>query len=141
MPATIVPNEGELVLLDYMLRLTTNNDEQVLRLFQNDVTPDQDTTDGTFTEANFQGYESVTLVRGDWDAATTNQSGRAESRYSNAPLTFTCTGTGNTIYGYWVETADPSPTVLYAQKFDNMKPMGNGDSLNINPIFSISGDA
>ena len=136
----VVPNEGELVLLDYMLKDTSVTADYILRLFQNDVTPDQSASDGTFTEATFTDYTSKTLGRATWNAAVTNGSNKAESSYGSSPQSWTCGATGNTIYGYWVETTDVTPTILWAERFATSRVLADGDVLNITPKFTLSSE-
>ena len=114
--ALVVPNQGELELLDKMLRDTLSTDENyILHLYKNDYTPVAATTSTDFTEADFTNYVVKTLARATWNAAVT-VSGKAESSYGSTPLSWTCGATGNNIYGYWVGGAT-SNAVLFAEKF------------------------
>ena len=135
----VVPNEGELILLDYMLKDVSVTADYILRLFKNDVTPDQDSTDGTFTEADFTDYAEVTMTRANWQAAVT-ATGKGESSYGTAPQSWTCGATGNTIYGYWVETTDVTPKILWAERFATSRVLADGDVLNITPKFTLSSE-
>ena len=123
-------NEGELVLLDYMLKDTSVTAAYILRLFQNDYTPVATSSDGDFTEATFTNYAEVTLARATWNAAVTNGSGKAESSYGSAPQSWTCGATGNTVYGYWIETTDVTPTILWAERFGTSRVLADGDVLD-----------
>ncbi len=103
--ALVVVNEGELELLDKCLKDTLSTDENmILHLYKNNYTPVAATTSTDFTEADFTNYVNKTLARTTWNAAVT-VSGKAESSYGSAPLSWTCGATGNTIYGYWVQGA------------------------------------
>jgi hypothetical protein len=136
----VVPNEGELVALDYMLKDTSVTAGCVLRLYTNDYTPVAASTDGDFTEATFTNYAEVTLTRSSWNAAVTNGSGKAESSYGASPQSWTCGASGNTVYGYWVETTDVTPTILWAERFGTARVLADGDILNIQPKFSLSSE-
>lgn len=135
----VVPNAGELELLDMMLKdaLSTNED-QILHLYKNDYTPIATTTSTDFTEADFTNYTNKTLARATWNAAVT-VSGKAESSYGSSPISFTCGTTGNTIYGYWVQGAT-SNAVLFAERFGTSRTLSSGDILNITPKFTLSSE-
>src|SRR5690606_3636164 len=98
--ALVVPDEGELRLLDVMLKVALDtNEDQILKLFKNDYTSDADSSSGSFTEADFTGYAARTMVRSSWNSAVTT-SNKAEASYGPTPQSWTCGATGNTIYGY-----------------------------------------
>lgn len=136
--ALVVPNAGELELLDKMLKDALSSDEDyILKLFQNDYTPDQTTASGSLTEANFTNYAAVTLTRAGWNQAVTI-SNKAESSYGSAAQSWTCGASGNTIYGYYV--ANPSGTVLWAERFAVSRVLANGDVLNLTPKFTLNSE-
>jgi hypothetical protein len=133
----IVPDEGELELLDKMLKdALSTNENYILKLYRVDYTPNSTTTRTSMTEANFTGYAARTLTRANWNAAVT-VSNQAESSYGTAPQSWTCGATGNTIYGYWVEGAT-STKVLWAERFSTSRVLADGDVLNITPKFTLS---
>lgn len=137
--ALVVPNEGELELLDKMLRDALSVDEAfVLKLFTNNVTPDQTFASASLTEANFTNYAAKTLARASWNAATT-VSGKGESSYGSNPQSWTCGTTGNTVYGYWVEGAT-STKVLWSERFAVARVLATGDVLNLTPKFTLSSE-
>lgn len=134
--ALVVPQEGELQLLDKMLRAALSVDENyILLLFQNNYTPDTNATASLFTEATFSGYAAMTLSRANWNASTIVSS-KAQSSYGSNPQTWTCGVTGNTIYGYWVQGAT-SGKVLWAERFAVARTLATGDVLNITPQFTL----
>lgn len=136
--ALIVPDQGELRLLDTLLRLAlSTNEDQILKLYKNNYTPDNAAAPASFTEADFSNYVAKTLARGSWNAAAT-VSGKAESSY--AIQSWTCGTTGNTVYGYWVE-GSTSNKVLWAEKFSTARTLASGDVLNVVPKFSLYSDA
>lgn len=130
--ALIVPDAAEIIFLKAVLNHTAPQD-QTLKLFVNDVTPDGDSVVGTFTEASGGGYAAKSLTGTSW-TVTTNVSDQAEAAY--AAQTFTFTGpltTNTTIYGYYVIQAS-SGLLLWAQRFANsFVPAENGDAFTFTP--------
>ena len=135
----VVPDSGELRLLDTLLKLALSQDEnQILKLYQNNVTPTQDSVPASFTEANFTGYAARTLLRSGWNNAVT-VSNKAESSFGSTPQSWTCGTTGNTINGYWVE-GSTSGKCLWAERFSTSRVLASGDVLNITPKFTLSSE-
>lgn len=138
--ALVVPDEGELRLLDVMLKVALDtNEDQILKLFKNDYTPDADSSSDSFTEADFTGYAARTMVRSSWNSAVTT-SNKAEASYGTTPQSWTCGATGNTIYGYWVE-GSTSNKVLWAERFATSRTLSENDVLNITPKFTLSSES
>lgn len=138
--ALVVPNVGEVELLDKMLKDALDTDENyVLKLFHTNVTPDANSTASSFVEATFTNYAAVTLTRTNWSAAVTNGSGKAESSYGSSALSWTCGATGDTIYGYWVIGAT-SGVCLWAEAFNTSRVLADSDVLNLTPKFSLSSE-
>ena len=134
-----VCRQGELQLLDKMLKDALSTDENyILKLFQNNYTPDEDDAVGSFTEATFTDYAARTLTRALWNAAQVNAT-KSESSYGTSPSSWTCGATGNTIYGYWMEGAT-SAAVLWAERFATSRVLADGDVLNITPKFTLSSE-
>jgi len=135
----VCPDQGELRLLDIMLKAALSaNENYILKLYRNDYTPANTAAPGSFTEANFTGYAARTLTRSNWNAATT-VSGKAESSYGSAPQSWTCGATGNTVYGYWVE-GSTSAKVLWGERFATARTLASGDQLNLTPKFTLSSE-
>jgi len=136
--ALVVPNEGELQLLDKMVKAALSADENyILKVFQNDYVPDSTTSTSSFTEASFTNYVAKTLTRAGWSSSVTNLSGQGETSY--ATQSWTCGASGNTIYGYWIEGAT-SGKVLWAERFSVALVMLNADIVNIVPKFTLQSD-
>ncbi len=132
----VVPDQGELRLLDTMLKLAlSTNENHILKLYQNNYTPVAASAPGSFTEATFTGYAARTLTRSTWNAAVT-VSTKGETSYGTTPQSWTCGVTGNTIYGYWVE-GSTSAKVLWAELFATSRVLATGDILNITPKFTL----
>ena len=136
MAGLVVPLVGETQLLNKMLQAALSVDENyILKLFQNNVTPNSSFTSGSMTEANFTNYAAKTLTRAGWNSSVI-VSGQSQSSYGSNPQTWTCGTTGNTIYGYWVEGAT-SGAVLWAEAFAVARVLANGDVLNLTPQFTL----
>lgn len=129
---SMVTNAGELILLDWIFK-STGADTR-LKLYSNDYTPVAGSTPGDFTEANFTGYAAKNLVRGSWNAPSTNVQLAAEIAYS-AVQTWTPTS-NQTIYGYYV-TNVAGDTVLYARKFVTPVSVTNGVDYSLQPYFDL----
>jgi hypothetical protein len=131
------PLLGELQLLDKMLKKALSTDENyILKLYQNNYTPDGNAAPGSFTEANFTNYAAVTMTRALWNSSTI-VSGVAQTSYGSAPLSWTCGASGNTIYGYYVVGAT-SAVVLWAELFATSRVLANQDVLNLTPQFTLT---
>lgn len=137
MTALVVPNAGELELMKKMLKAALTVDESYkLRLFKNNITPDQDTETADFTEADFTGYAEKTLTRSGWSDPTT-VSNKARMDYSVEQI-WTCSGGSNTIYGYYV-VGTTSGVCLWAQLFASPRTVDNGVVVSVTP--SLTGNS
>lgn len=133
----IVPDQGELRLLDTMLKLAlSTNENHILKLYTNNYTPVAAAAPGSFTEAAFTGYAARTLTRASWNSAVT-VSNKAECSYS-AVQSWTCGTVGATIFGYYVQGS--AGTLLWAELFSTSRVLASGDVLNITPKFTLSSE-
>lgn len=134
--ALLTPNAGELELLDKMLKDALTTDENyLLKLYTNNVTPDDNSVTASFSQATFTNYAGRTLTRTGWNSAATI-GGKAETSYGTGPESWTCGATGQTVYGYYVE-AVTSGITLWAERFSTSRVLANGDVLNITPKFTL----
>ena len=129
--ALLVPDVGEVRLLSYALnKLVPEN--QILKLFTNNVTPAEGDVAGTFTEATFTGYVAITLTGANWTVATVT----GVTTGSQAQQTFASTANQATqlVYGYYVVGAT-SGILLWAERFtDGPYAIAvNGDQILITP--------
>lgn len=123
----IVPNVAEVLMLQYILNCTPA-DDPVLRLYSNNITPDENSTYDTFTAIP---GTSTTLDPGNWSINTVD--GITVAEYTS-PVVFTLGGPEN-IYGYYVSTTGGSPpTLLWAQRCF-MAPVVT-DSFSVIPRFN-----
>lgn len=123
--ALVVPNVGEVLLLSYSLNKIAPGETVKLKLYKNDVIPDEDTIVGDFTEADTNGYPAggIDLAKADWIIATDIGVTTAEQPQK----TFTLTGAGSH-YGYYI-TDTAGTGLLWAEKFSDAPhtiPSGGG---------------
>lgn len=136
--ALVVPNAGELRLLNILLKLTSKTDDMHLKLYHNDVTPDANSMSASFASATFDGYTIMPLARATWNSAVVSST-KAESSYGSAALSWTCGATGDTVYGYWVEDSADG-VCMWAERFGTARQLSNTDILNITPKFTLESE-
>lgn len=137
--ALVVPNEGEIELLKKLLINTTDSENYLVRLYNNDtITLGNGTVLADFTQTTFTSYAEKTMVRGAagncW-ATPTTVSDKAQS--SGTIQSWTCGLTGDTIVGYYV-VGSSSNKVLWAEKFSTARILADGDILNLTPQFQLN---
>lgn len=133
---SVVANIGELELLDKMLKDSLTTDEDyILKLYNNNVTPSSSSVVADFTEATFTNYVAKTLTRSSWSSATTDSLGQAQSSY--AKQSWTCGTVGDTIYGYYVIGAT-SGVLLWAEKFTVARVLSDLNGLEITPKITLN---
>jgi hypothetical protein len=134
--AIVVPNVGEVELLDKMIKDALSVDENYTLKLYTAVSPaiDESTTAAHFTEADFTGYSTKTLTRANWGAASTS-SGTTSSVY--AQQSWTNTGSTQVILGYWVVGAT-SGVLLWCEAFTAAETLNNGGVLNVTPRFELA---
>ena len=136
--ALVVPNNSEVIMLQYI----TNNDAPEnlsLRLYINNVTPDENSTLATFTEVlNESGYTTggQSLTPGSWSIVSGNPS---QAEHTEMTWTFTgaLTAPGDG-YGYYV-TRDTGGELMWAERFTNgpFPITTNGDEIKITPRLTL----
>jgi hypothetical protein len=114
----MVVDEGLITLLNNLLN--GSSEGLKIRLFKNDLTPDNATTIGDMTEATFPGYNFISANGASFPTPTMNGSAQAES--DGVTMTWTCSGTpmpAETIYGLYVTMPDifASDKLLFAARF------------------------
>lgn len=136
MPALVVPDEGELVLLERMLRLDEYTTQGFLiHLYTNDYTPNRESEYADFTEVVLAGYSAQALANADWNAPTT-VGGVAQSVYGTGLVSFTVTGGTTPVYGYFV-TDEGETTCIWAQRFDALRTLDSGNPVQLIPILRL----
>lgn len=126
--SAVFTDEGCLELLKYCLNALSQGDLK-LRLFVNDYTPVLTTVLADLTQCTATGYAAITLAGGTWTFATASDIVTA----SYAGQTFTFSGTGQTVYGYYV-TNNAGTKCLWAERIGTAYVIpGGGGSLTIIP--------
>lgn len=134
----VFANSGELLAIQWMLKATSTPEDLTLKLYKNDYVPVATSSTSDFTEADFTSYSAKTLSRATWQSPSTVSS-KASIAYDTAPQTWTCGATGNTIFGYYVVGAT-SGTLIFAERFGSSRTLGNGDSLNVQPLLTLNSE-
>ena len=119
MPSAVVPNSSEVLMLQLLLNVVSQDGgaapvggERVLRLFSNDLEPDESTVVGDLTELSGGGYAGLTLAGASWTIGTTSDVTTA--LYSVQYFTFT---TNTTCFGFYVTTSEVTPKLLWIDRF------------------------
>lgn len=94
----IIPNICQVRIGEFLLE----TEDVLLKLFTNDLTPDQDTILGDITEMTGHAYAAKTLSAASW--TDSSGSGGVVKSYAKQTFTFTPTGTV-TVYGYFMVDA------------------------------------
>lgn len=127
------PDVGENLALEMIVNKTAAQN-LTLKLFESNTTPAESDTAGTYTEATFTGYSSISLTGANWNAAS------GGSIAYNAQQTFTSSAAqSKLVYGYYV-IQTVSGTLLYSER-DASAPFSitqNGDTVKLTPTITAS---
>jgi hypothetical protein len=132
----VVPNASEVELLKRMLQFSPT----LLRLYQNDATPTAGSSLSSFQELTFTGYTEITCNPANWTVTANTSTGAAVATYAAETFTFSAATAGNTVYGYYVVDNNPTPTVMWAERFTPSAPFNipaAGGNLVINLSISL----
>jgi hypothetical protein len=114
--ALVVPNNGEAIALSYLVN-KTSPENLVLCLYQNNVTPGETDTVGTYTEATFTGYASITLTGASW---TVTPGAPSSAAYAQQTFTSSAGSQSQTIYGYFLKRVTTTTgDIVYAERFSD----------------------
>jgi len=131
--AILIPNGGEDFALQYFVNKASPQN-LVLCLFKSNTTPAETDTIGTYTEATFTGYASITLTGASWTATP-----GAPSQVSYAQQTFTSSAdqTTENIYGYYYKRVTGGE-LMGAERFSDAPwaITNNGDTAKITPVIT-----
>lgn len=107
-----------------------------LKLYCNNITPSDDDTAATYTEANGGGYAPKTLTCGSWVCSVVG--GIPQMSYEKQIITFTGPLTTNAdIYGYYI--VDGNNVLRWAEKFTGpATPIADGNHIDITPKYQLS---
>jgi hypothetical protein len=118
MPITIC-NDGELMALLRIRDYFNTSGALYCRLFQNDITPDEDSELGDFVEADFDGYAQIIMNL--WQGVALDGTDRAFTYHGTTSFLQTGTGTTNDIYGFYL--ADVTDVLLFGAMRDAAAPV------------------
>jgi hypothetical protein len=130
--ALVVPNNSEVLMLQYILNIS-NPQNLVIRLYANDVIPDENSTQATFVEVSGGGYTSTNLVPGSWSIIA-----GSPSQAEHTEVTWVFTGAIGPVYGYYVTRA-VGGELMWAERFTNgpFNINTNGDEIRITPRLTL----
>jgi hypothetical protein len=116
MMALVVPNIGEIALLQKMLN-QNQTANLLLGLYQNNLTPSATTTIGDISPCTTTGYSQITITNASWLVATPVGADYAEAGYSEQTFTLSNGTAASLLYGYYV--TDTSSNLLWLERFTN----------------------
>jgi hypothetical protein len=132
----VIPSASEKDILDFALGTATPGNQK-MKLYVNDVTPDDASVAATFTEMSTLTYAEKALVKANWVSAAGAAGQPAASAYAQQAWAFGA-GAAVTVYGYYVVDATTG-RLLWAERFANPKLVGNaGDQILITPSMTLS---
>jgi len=114
--ALVVPNEAEVTLLEKMLN-QNQTANLLLRLYNNNLTPNALTSYTDITECTTTGYAAITITNSNWAVATPVGANYAEAGYAEQNFTFSAGGSATLVYGYYV--TDTSNNLMWLERFTN----------------------
>lgn len=148
----LVPREGDVQLLVDLMGGGPLEDWS-LGLFNAAITPAETDTAATYTahEAAFDGYERKPLKRAigpdAWsppvlrvpsgDPTWCKRDMVGHSRYGSAPQSWTCSGVGDSVFGYFI-VGVTSGKLICAEPFDKPWILASGAKLAMTPVFEAA---
>ena len=130
--AFVIADAYRNTLLDNLLKVTSTPENWILRMYTNNYTPLTTSVAGSFSEANFTGYSSITLSRSSWGSASVS-SHVATASYGTQ--TWTNSGSSQTLYGYYITGV--SGTLILAEAFATPRTVNTGESISVTPTASL----
>lgn len=136
--ALVVPNTGEAAALSILIGKTVQP-SLAIRLFTNNLVPDESTSIGSMNECTTAGYPTngITLTGSSWTVATDGGTGVTTASYGSQTFTLTAAAS---IYGYYVTDSGASPTtVFWVERFSGAPftlPSGGG-TISVTPKISL----
>lgn len=133
--ALVVPDVGEVELLDKMLKDALSVDESYTLKLYSAISPalGEASVAGDFTEATFTGYVAKTLTRAGWAGAST-AGGTTSTTYAQQSWSPT---SAQTILGYYVIGAT-SAVLLWAEAYAASRSLQNGDTHLLTPRMELA---
>lgn len=130
----LVPDNGEGDALSAIVNLAAATNP-ILKLYQSNTTPSETDTAGTYTEATFTGYSSVTLTGASW---TVTQGAPSHADYAQQIFTSSAGSQNQSIYGYFVVRAT-SGRIAWSERFSDgpYVIVNSGDQIKVTPIITL----
>jgi len=128
----VVTDEAEILMLQMLLNVV-NNDDQIIHLYTNDVTPVKSTLQSSLDEATEAGYAPITLTGTTW--GVTQVAGVTTAEYP--PVTFNLSEAA-TLYGYYVTNTDDD--IMWVERFSGapFELPGPGGSVAISQTLELN---
>ena len=126
--ALVVPNEGETEMLGRVLDVDVK-----LKLYVNDLIPEESHVLSDLTESTGSGYSDKTLATGSWSYDF--DAGDARASYPQQDFVFTG---GETVYGYYI-TDLAETLILWVERFSDgpyIIPSGGG-TIRVTPRIKL----
>jgi len=129
----VVPNNGEGDALGYFVNKQSPQD-LVLRLYKSNTTPAETDTAGSYTEADFTGYSSVSLTGASW---TLTEGAPSHADYAQQSFTSSAGSQNQDVYG-WYATRTTSGRIACAERFATApwNIANNGDKIQVTPVIT-----
>ena len=128
---------GARYLLSVQLGIISLRVNSFLRLFTNNITPQESDVLSMYTECTLPGYHYVEMLPRNWTLNTAIR--EATYAYATATFTFTANGGGVTLYGYMLTNADGG-VLLWAEAFPNPVPVpAMGGDIDVQVIWTDKG--
>lgn len=140
--ALLVPNTGEIWMLQQITSFQATPTTLYLKLFKNDYTPTESDAIGNYVEATFSGYANVALTGSSWVIGA-NTSGYSNAQFAVQTFTSDQAQTSNNIYGYFITAnvaSNTSGQLVWAERFtDGPYPISNnGDAIKVTPYIELA---
>jgi len=128
MPGLLV-TQGEAIMLQALVNKQPGQ-HLVLKLYQNDITPQKTQTEADYREADFAGYRAIPLVGAAWTSTG--------SRVTYAEQTFESSADqdAQTIYGYYYVQAVSGKLIAPERFATAFKIQNAGDAIKITPVLA-----
>jgi len=122
--AIVLTDSGKQKALEYLVGKDPTTESLILKLYSNDITPEDDDVVDLYTEVTGNGYTAKGLTIASWSIAA------GSAVYPQQTWTFT--GAAGAIYGYYVVLAT-SGDLIFAERFSGAPytVANNGDTIKV----------
>ena len=122
--AIVLTDSGRQKALEYLVGKDSTTEPLILKLYSNDLTPEDDDVTELYTEVTGNGYAPKALDIANWSIAA------GSAVYPQQTWTFT--GAAGAIYGYYVVLAT-SGSLIFAERFSGAPytVANNGDTIKV----------